>query len=99
MPKAFDVPVLDLHAITPSAYLEVGDCTLNDLSYQQARNHAIPLGGAYVASAGYMLDRAGIPTGAVITEVAGHADPGHRTLESTLAAYAQARKSGPLLRR
>jgi pro-apoptotic serine protease NMA111 len=87
--QAFDVPVVDLHAITPSAYLEVGDSTLNDLSYQQARNHAIPLGGVYVASAGYMFDRAGIANGAVITEVAGAPIADIGALESTLAAYGQ----------
>jgi S1-C subfamily serine protease len=85
--QSVDVPVIDLHAITPSSYLEVGDSTLNDLSYQQARNHAIPLGGAYVASAGYMLDRAGIPNGAVIIEVAGAPIPDLDALETAIEQY------------
>jgi S1-C subfamily serine protease len=87
--QAVDVPVIDLHAITPSSYLEVGDSTFNDLSYQQARNHAIPLGGAYVASAGYMLDRAGIAPGAVITEVAGTPIHDLDALEKSLEQYPQ----------
>ena len=85
--QAVDVPVIDLHAITPSSYLEVGDSTFNDLSYQQARNHAIPLGGAYVATAGYMLDRASIPNGVVVTEVAGAPIPDLDAFEAALEQY------------
>jgi S1-C subfamily serine protease len=85
--QAVDVPVIDLHAITPSSYLEVGDSTFNDLSYLQARNHAIPLGGAYVATAGYMLDRAGIPNGAVVTELAGAPIPDLDAFEAALEQY------------
>ena len=65
------LPVTDLHAITPDAFLQFGDGILNDLSYQQARHYNRPLEGVYVANPGYLLSRSAIPRGAVITEVGG----------------------------
>lgn len=42
----------DLHAITPSRFLEMGDCVLHDLSYHVALAHNIPVQqGVYVADA------------------------------------------------
>jgi len=85
-PLAVSLPVGDLHAITPDRYLEAGGAVLNDVSYQQARNFGIPTGGIYVASAGYMLRRAGIPGGAVITAVNGVPTPTLEAFEQALAA-------------
>ena len=65
------IAVTDLHAITPSEYLEVGDGTLNNLSYQQARHYNLPIEGVYVANPGYLFSKSAIPRGAVITEVGG----------------------------
>jgi S1-C subfamily serine protease len=65
------VPVDDLHAITPDEYLEFGDAIVNQLSYQQARHYNRPPEGVYVANPGYILSRAAIPRGAVITEMDG----------------------------
>ncbi|HLT90518.1 MAG TPA: trypsin-like peptidase domain-containing protein [Woeseiaceae bacterium] len=65
------VPVTDLHAITPDAYLEFGGAVVNDLSYQQSRHYNRPISGVYVADPGYILSRAGIPRDALITEVDG----------------------------
>jgi S1-C subfamily serine protease len=61
----------DLHAITPSTYLEVGGAVLHPLSYQLARSYAVPAGGVYLASQGYIFSRAGVPRRVVITEVDG----------------------------
>jgi S1-C subfamily serine protease len=65
------LPVSDLHEISPHEYLEFGDAVVNNLSYQQARHYNRPVSGVYVANAGYMLSRSAIPRGAVISEVGG----------------------------
>ena len=65
------VTVGDLHDITPREYIEVGDATVNELSYQQARHYNLPVAGVYVANPGYLMSRAAIPRGAVITEFGG----------------------------
>ncbi|MDJ0907650.1 MAG: trypsin-like peptidase domain-containing protein [Woeseiaceae bacterium] len=60
--------VSDLHAITPSEYIEVGDGIVNELSYQQARHYNLPVEGVYVANPGYLLSKSGVSRGAVITQ-------------------------------
>jgi S1-C subfamily serine protease len=59
----------DLDAITPAAYLELGDTVVHTLSYQEARAFHRPVRGVFVAATGYMFDGAGVPRGALITEV------------------------------
>ena len=63
--------VTDLHAITPDEFIEFGDATVNNLSYQQARHYNLAVSGVYVANPGYLLSKAAIPRGAVITEFGG----------------------------
>lgn len=63
--------VTDLHTITPDEFLEFGDATVNNLSYQQARHYNLAVSGVYVANPGYLLSKAAIPRGAVITEFGG----------------------------
>lgn len=68
---AADVAVADLHGVTPRALLELGGGAVNALSYQQARNNRAATGQVYVAEAGYLLGKAGVPRHAVITSLAG----------------------------
>jgi S1-C subfamily serine protease len=63
--------VTDLHSITPDEFLEFGDATVNNLSYQQARHYNLAVNGVYVSNPGYLLSKAAIPRGAVITEFGG----------------------------
>ncbi len=85
VPERVEIPVADLHAITPSSYLEYAGGILNPLSYHQARNASVAVGGVYVASAGYALSRAGVPRRAVITELGGEATPTLERFEEILS--------------
>jgi S1-C subfamily serine protease len=61
--------VEDLDSITPASFLELGDAVLHTLSYQEARAFHRPGSGVFVAASGYIFDAAGVPRGAVITEL------------------------------
>jgi len=80
------LPVGDLHALAPAEYLEIGDSVLHALSWQMARHMNVPVRGVYVANPGYVFGPAGIPRGAVISELAGSPiaslDDARRVLES-----------------
>jgi S1-C subfamily serine protease len=83
------VSVHDLHAISPSRYLEVSRGVFHDLSYQQARNHSRPMEGVYVAASGHMLSSADIPPGTVIQSVNGVATPTVDAFAEMLGTLAQ----------
>ncbi len=83
-----NVEVTDLHAITPSEFLEFGDAIVNDLSYQQARHYNRSPKGVYVANPGYILSKAAIPRGAVITEFGGDPIENIDDFEAALATLA-----------
>ncbi|HET6630569.1 MAG TPA: PDZ domain-containing protein [Woeseiaceae bacterium] len=87
-PVTVELPVTDLHAITPDAYLEFGGAVVNDLSFQQSRHYNRPISGVYVADPGYMLSRAGIPRDAVITEANGNKIVDIGDLEDVLSTLA-----------
>ncbi|RLN58634.1 hypothetical protein BBJ28_00010413, partial [Nothophytophthora sp. Chile5] len=67
--------VQDLHSITPDRYLEVGGGIVHALSYQQARNASLPVGGVYLAQAGHMFMKAHLAQPCIITAVAGQPTP------------------------
>lgn len=68
--RKVDVSIVvdDLHGISPSEFIEVGDAIVNNLSYQQARHYNLPVAGVYVANPGYLMSKAAVPRGAVITQ-------------------------------
>jgi S1-C subfamily serine protease len=78
------VPVTDLHAITPSSYVEFGDAIAHTLSYQQARHFNIPVQGVYVANPGYVFGAGGVPRGAVISSFNGKDITGLGDLEKAV---------------
>ncbi len=86
------LPVSDLHAISPAAYLQFGDAIVHDLSYQQARHYNRPLKGVYVANPGYIFSAAAIPRAAVITEFNGKPVDSIVELESALSELADGAK-------
>ena len=83
-----EIPVTDLHEISPDEFLEFGDSIVNNLSYQQARHYNRAISGVYVANPGYMLGRSAIPRGAVISEVGGAPVADIADLEEQLAKLA-----------
>ena len=74
--------IQNLSSVTPTRLLELGGGTVNELSYQQARNNRSPVGQVYVAEPGYLLGKAGCPKHAVITAVRGILTP---TLDAFIA--------------
>ncbi len=79
----------DLHAITPSAFLEVGGAVLHPLSYHQARVMQAPVSGLSVADRGYVFEQAGLPAHAVIVEIDGAPVTTLEAAEAQLAAMGQ----------
>jgi len=75
----------DLDAITPAAYLEFGDTVVHTLSYQEARAFHRAVRGVFVAATGYMFDAAGVPRGALITELNSHKVDDLSQFEAALA--------------
>jgi S1-C subfamily serine protease len=65
----FELPVQDLHSISPADYLQFGDAVVHDLSYQQARHLNRKVEGVYIANPGYVFGRAAVPRGSVIVAI------------------------------
>lgn len=66
-----DVSVDDLHARSPSEFLEIGRAVLNDISYMQSALRNLPAEGVWVATPGYMLSNADVPEAAILQEING----------------------------
>lgn len=88
-PLELEVPVGDLHAATPSKYLEIGGALLHPVSFQVSRNYALAPKGIFVADSGAMFAQAGVPDGAVLLEVDGQPVGTLEELELRLGALPQ----------
>ncbi|KAF0691214.1 Aste57867_17514 [Aphanomyces stellatus] len=77
---ALSLHVQDLHAITPSQFLEVGDCIFHALSYHQARNLSLPVGSVYATQVGHLLLHANVFHPCLVHSLDGRPTP-------TLAAF------------
>ena len=91
-PRVVDVMIQDLHEITPASYVEIGGGIVHPFSYQQARSYALPVKGLTVAAAGFSLNQAGIPRGALLDEIDGVPVPTLDALVAQLAAIPDGRK-------
>jgi S1-C subfamily serine protease len=87
-----EIVVADLHAITPSEYIQFGDGVFHDLSYQQAWHFNRPISGVYVAAPGFALSTAGIPRRSVIVEMDGQPVESLDAMEAVLAELADGDK-------
>ena len=65
-----EVTVGDLHAVSPSQFVEIGGAIFHDLAYQTARHTALPVKGIQVAHRGYMLGN-DVPHRSVVTRLNG----------------------------
>jgi hypothetical protein len=61
--------VQDLHTISPQRFVEVGGGILHDLSYHMAASFVVKTGSVFVASPGYIFNRAGIGRFSIIHSV------------------------------
>ena len=66
-----NISVHDLHKLSASEYLEIGNGVVHTLSYQVAKNFNVPVEGLFIANPGYMFGNGGIPRGAVVKQVNG----------------------------
>jgi len=68
---AVTLPVGNLYAVTPKAYVQFGNAVVNTLSYEMALQLNVPARGVWVANPGFVFGAAGIPRGAVIHAIDG----------------------------
>lgn len=63
------LPVGDLNALAPDAYVQFGNAVVNTLSYEMALQLNVPPRGVWVANPGFVFGAAGVPRGAVIHNI------------------------------
>lgn len=80
-----DVPVQDLHALTPSRFLEIGEGVLHPFGYHAAVRVPRAVRGVAVARAGRLFASGGIGTSALIEGIGDHDID---TLDDAIAALA-----------
>ena len=68
---SLDIPVADLHALSPDRFLEIGNSVFQNMSIQHSRAMNLPQQGVVVVASGYFLNRADISAGSIITELDG----------------------------
>ena len=88
-----DVPVQDLHSITPDEYMQFGDAVVHVLSYQQARHFNRTPRGVYIANPGYVFGVAAIPRGSLILAVNGEPVDDLDAMEEVLSTLAQGERA------
>lgn len=92
-PVSASLDVGDLHAITPSEYLEFGESVTHTLSFQMARHFNRPVKGVFVANPGYVFGAAGVPRGAVITSVDGTEVNGIEEMQAAISKLADGQRA------
>jgi S1-C subfamily serine protease len=88
-----DLQIADLHEITPSEFIQIGDGVFHNLSYQQAWHMNKEVRGVYIASPGFLFRAAGIPRQSVIVELDGKEVHDIDDFEAGLAALADGQKA------
>jgi S1-C subfamily serine protease len=83
------LPVQDLEAVTPAAYLELSGAVLHGLSLQLARSYGLPVRGVLLAGRGYAFAQAGLPARALIREIGDVETPDLDAFERALARLPQ----------
>ena len=82
------LPVTDLHTITPDEYIELDGTVVHQLSYQQARHYHRPMNALYVAEPGFTMRNANLGTGDLLTELNGQPLTSLDDLEAVLTSTA-----------
>jgi S1-C subfamily serine protease len=82
------VHVEDLHQIAPHKFLSISGAVIHNLSYQQAKNYRLPVGGVYLNADGYMFNNAGIYRKSMITAVGNKRVHDLQDLQAALAPIA-----------
>ncbi len=91
-PVELELTVDDLHALSPSRYLEFSQAILQTTSLQVARNHNVPAEGVMLVEAGYAFRRARIPAGSLIDSLDDQPIPDLDTARAVLAALPDGRR-------